>query len=177
MGGATVVGATMVVSSPAFAYDAPTITPSGSLSIVPLGTPGIFQIDVVQYPTATCPSSATLTPGLPNAPIVERTVTATSIAIETGFVWRATQGLVGAGANVIMDPTAANTETYIPPSGPATGDIGEVRKRTAVAPSAPGAVVSGDSFRVDVEVVFQCTYSDNTTRSGSSTFSATFLAP
>ena len=164
-----------MISQPAFAYDAPTVTQNGIVEIrlVDSAPSARYDVFVTQNALASCPGSATnLPPG--GAVVINRVTVVTSLAMQSGFTWWADANIAGAGTAV--PPGATQTVSYTFPSQPVTERLGRVRKRVSTPPRTNTPVVSGDSFRVDVTYTFGCTYSDGTTRTNTATFSDSFTA-
>jgi len=178
VGGVAVATASVVVSQPAFAYDLPTITGGGNMSVIvvepaadfsPVGSR--FDIVVVRYPTARCPASG----GGPATFISKRTVTVTSLFVQAGFVWWANFNIM-AGNEGVVTPNRTGTTTYILPDQPVPGLLGRVRKRDETLTQGSVETVTGDGFLVLVSLTFVCTYSDGTTTQRDASFQIEYKA-
>ena len=131
-GGATAVGASMVLSTPAFAYNAPSLATQATLSTSVVNARRV-RITVTSVGTAMCPASAlTTSPG-----IYVRSDLATVFASGSSFFERRSPG-----ATVPL-PASATTLTF------------DVRRNN---PSGSNNWVNGDSFSVTVFADFTCTY-------------------
>lgn len=111
LGGVTAAGATAVISQPAFAYDAPTVTQNGIVEIrlVDPAPSARYDVFVTQNALASCPGSATnLPPG--GAVVINRITTVTSLAMQSGFTWWANANI--AGAATAVPPGATQTDSY-----------------------------------------------------------------
>ena len=114
VGGAAVAGASVVMSSPAFAYDLPNTVVDSVVSFNPQAQ--IVGVRILSNASAKCNASALTTP---NARIDSRTITATSVAMETGFQWRANNNLVGTATNLNVGASVtspADTSEVPPPA-------------------------------------------------------------
>lgn len=182
VGGAAIATASVVVSQPAFAYDAPTITPGGNISVIVV-SPGTavapvgsrFDIVVARYPTATCPGSAINTPLPPGTAFIsERTVTVTPGNIGAGSIWWANADIMSTSGAPGSAPRSGTT-TFSAPNQPIPGLLGRVRKRAVPTPD-DGSVVAlaGESFSINVTLRFTCFYSGEN-RSASTTFGITYI--
>jgi len=141
IGGATVVGASAVMSSPAFAYAAPTNIPTPTSNVTVVNAS--LALVIISYGgTATCPASATAGPN--------------EIQISTAV----TSGLAGTDPFLRVPGVGRLDLTTTLVSF-------QVRKRAANVPPPPSFInvpyVSGDSFSLDMTSTWRCTYSDGTT--------------
>lgn len=139
LGTATVVGASMVVSSPAFAYDQPTAGAPATMSVTSTGNTATVTIT---DGTATCPASAPST----SATVLGRSTLVSTVNAVPVFIFP-TEFRLG-GLDLPQTTTAASFQ---------------VQKFGQLAGS-PQNFANGDSFRAEISVTFRCTYSDNTTR-------------
>lgn len=141
VGGATVVGASAVMSSPAFAYAAPTNipTPTSTVSVV---NASLALVMISYGGTATCPASATAGPD--------------QVQISTAV----TSGLAGTDPFLRVPGLGRLDLTTTLVSF-------QVRKRTANGSPPPSFLndpyVNGDSFSLAMTSTWRCTYSDGTT--------------
>ncbi len=146
--GAT-VAASAVVTSPAFAYDAPTVSPGPPTPLV--HTVGFERVDVESngFGTATCPASA-------NATSVAGTFLGWNIRVVTNIDNTLFQLRRYNGGPILA--TFNTTATHNDYRG------FRIRKRRPTSTTAL-SWKPNDAFEVDLRVRYTCTYSDGTTRS------------
>ena len=146
----------VVISSPAFAYDQPNSVVDSVVSFNPQTQ--LVGVVISSNASAQCNASAAAT--FPNARIDSRTITATSLAMETGYQWRANQNLVGTATNLnIGESVTRPTDTS---GNPPTGELGRMRKVETDTNTVGNVIAGGDSFRIDVVTVLACEYTGDT---------------
>jgi hypothetical protein len=143
LGTATVVGASMVVSSPAFAYDQPTAGAPATMSVTSTGNTATVNIN---DGTATCPGSApsTSATALGRSTLVS---TVNPVPVSTIFGTFPTEFRLG---NIDLPQTTTAASFQIQKFGSTLGFAQNF--------------VNGDVFNAVISVTFRCTYSDSTTR-------------
>jgi len=137
-GGVVVVGGSMIVSQPAFAYDQPTAgTPASLIASTPaLGSTAAVTI---ADGSASCPNSANDT----SASFVSRSITVS------------TENINGFPAEFRLDGAAL-------PQTTSSSNFTLAQFGTTFG--FPSLIVPGDSFSAAISVTWRCTYSDGTTR-------------
>lgn len=146
VGGLTVVGASAVISSPAFAYDAPTITMNPTATLTANSNERRANI-VITRGAATCPGSAT-----GPAERIDTATTASTVFVQSGHQLR----MKGQG------PLPKTTFSL------------RVRIRKRELGNGRADFTAGDEFSISVITTWRCTYSDSTQIDGLGTLSTTF---
>jgi hypothetical protein len=149
MGGATVLGASVIVSSPAFAYRAPFDIVAMTFNAPTLS--GTTTTCTVTAGGAQCPGSATP----PSATfLISATVTTVTVS--------------GANRRFNLNGTTANTAS----PGQSTSSSGSDLTFTVIKTNNGGTAevpATNDQFSVSITIVYTCTYSDGTTRTANDT--------
>jgi hypothetical protein len=142
-GGLVAAGASMIVSTPAFAYDLPTGVLPAAMTVTPSG--GDVAVNI-QPGSASCPNSAPSQ----TATLVAISSTVTEVntvdGLFLGFILLPTRFRIGAN----LFPQTVAGSPFV------------VRKTFNFNLGTPFA--AGDSFRAEITVTWRCTYSDGTTR-------------
>ena len=145
--GAAIGSATVLIqTSPAFAYDSPTILTNPTLAVVTDSNNNRARVNVTRG-TATCPASAT------NQTIRTRTTCTTLVLTPAGRVQRI-------GMDIL--PQARNSISFV------------VRKTESAVDNSGRPYANNDSFRLDIAERHRCIYSDGTQRN--TTLTASFVA-
>lgn len=131
-GGAIAFGTSVVLSTPAFAYNAPTLATQATLSTSVVNARRV-SITITSVGTAACPASALTT----STGTYVRSDLATVFASASSLFERRSPG------PTVPFPATATTLTF------------DVRRTDN---SGPNAWVNGDSFSVTVFADFTCTY-------------------
>jgi hypothetical protein len=153
-GGLVVAGASVIGSTPAFAYDQPTVEP-GDVPISIVITPtSASTISVTVVGTASCPGSANS---------VDAAVIATSTRLESIETNGALNYFRVGGSGVFPQMTPLVSFT--------------VAKRLFlfIFGNVAADFVNGDSFSAEISITFRCTYSDGTTATRTITQTRTAL--
>ena len=142
-GGLVVAGTSVIVSTPAFAYDQPTGVTPATMTVTPSG--GDVAVNI-QPGSASCPNSAPSQ----TATVVAISSTVTEVntidGLFLGFILLPTRFRIGAN---LLPQTVAGSPFV-------------VRKTFNFNVGTPFAV--GDSFAAAIAVTWRCTYSDGTQR-------------
>jgi hypothetical protein len=143
-GGLTVAGASMIVSTPAFAYDLPTGGMPAMMAVASTGNTATVMI--TSNGTASCPNSAP-------------SQTATVVSVSTRVV---TVNAVPVFFIFFNIPTEFRLGGVALPQ--TTGAASFAIQKFGQFIVGATNFVNGDVFRAEITVTWRCTYSDGTTR-------------
>ncbi len=143
-GGLTVAGASMIVSTPAFAYDLPTGVTPATMTVTSTGNTA--TVAITSNGTASCPNSAP-------------SQVATLVSVSTQVV---TVNAVPAVFIIFNIPTVFRLGGLDLPQ--TTGAASFAIQKFGQFIIGATNFVNGDSFRAEITATWRCTYSDGTTR-------------